>query len=235
MESIRAGTDLSCRAARIESAAGIFPRTRFSIWPPVLTRKYEARHTEPCSNQERSIISDMRKYVWIIGMLIGAGCLSQAYADTITTFDISGTVSPVSPETGTTFSGTLVIDMDFGVALSGTLNFPDLLPLDLSGVGFSSTSASIGFASSGTFPVNASLTVPTPTSFSFVGFTGGTFTSTGDQVIQFSPRETVYYDITSFTMTAETSAAPEPGSFALVLGSGSLIFMARRRRSAAGH
>ena len=68
----------------------------------------------------------MRKYAWImIGMLIGASCLCQAYADTITTFDISGIVTPVSPETGTTFSGTLVLDLDSGFALpGGELNFP---------------------------------------------------------------------------------------------------------------
>lgn len=62
----------------------------------------------------------MRKYAWIMtGMLIGAGCLSQVCADTITTFDITGIVTPVSPQTGTTFSGNLVLDEDFGFPLSG--------------------------------------------------------------------------------------------------------------------
>jgi hypothetical protein len=172
----------------------------------------------------------MRKYIWIIGMLIGTSFLSQAYADTITTFDISGTVTPHSPETGTTFTGTLVLDLDFGLALSGELNFPDLPTLDVFGSGGSSTNETFDFASSGTFPINASLTIPTPAPFSLVGFTGGTFTGTGDQVIRFSPSETFYYDITSFTMTPETAAVPEPGTLTVLLGFGAMAFAARRRR-----
>ena len=66
----------------------------------------------------------MRKYAWImIGMLIGASCLCQAYADTITTFDISGTVTPISP-----FSGTLVLDLDFGWHYPGNLIFRTCQP-----------------------------------------------------------------------------------------------------------
>jgi len=177
----------------------------------------------------------MRKYAWImIGMLIAASCLCQAYADTITTFDITGIVTPISPQTGTTFSGTLVLDVDAGFPMSGELNFPDFpsIPFDLSGSGSGPTSVSLDFTSSGYIvPINASLTIPTTTGL--VGFTGGTFSST-DQVVSFVGSEKFYYDITSFTMTPETSAVPEPSSFTVVLGFGALVFVARRRRLAAG-
>ena len=172
----------------------------------------------------------MRRYVAIIGLLIGTSFLSRAYADTITTFDITGTVTPHSPETGTTFTGTLVLDLDFGSVLSGELDFPDLPTLEPSGSGGSSTNESFSFASSGTFPITASLTIPTTAPFSLAGFTGGTFTGTGDRVIRFSPTETFYYDITSFTMTPETTAVPEPGTLTVLLGFGAMVFAARRRR-----
>jgi hypothetical protein len=180
----------------------------------------------------------MGHYVGImVGLLIGASCLSQAYADEITTFDISGTVTPVSPQTGTTFSGNVVVDETFDYVLSGDLNFPDLPTLAFSGTGGSlgpPATYTFDFASTGFNPINASLSVDVPTAFSLAGFTGGSILLPGDNVASFYGKETIYYTVTGGSLTPETAAVPEPSSFVMVLGFMALIFVARRRHFAAG-
>jgi len=55
----------------------------------------------------------------ILLALTAVTALSVAYpakADTITTFNVSGTCTPFTPFTGTTFSGTITIDVAAGTA-----------------------------------------------------------------------------------------------------------------------
>lgn len=175
----------------------------------------------------------MRKYTGImLGILLGASCLSPAYADVFNTFDISGTVTPGSSETGTTFSGTfLTID---GFPVSGELDFPGLPALDLTGSGGSlgpPATETLDFASGGFAPINASLSVDVPTAFSFTDFNGGPILLPGDNVASFFGKETIYYTITGGNITPEV---PEPSSFVVVLGAMALIFVASRRRLAGG-
>lgn len=164
-------------------------------------------------------------------MLIVAGGLCQAYADTITTFDISGTVTPVSPKTGTTFTGNLVIDVTNGFILSGDLVFPDLPTLDFFGAGFSPTDVNVTFSNTIGLTIDGSVAFPTPSPFSLVGFNGATIES-GDQVASFFGKETIYYTVTGGSITPETAAAPEPSSLVVLLGFGALIFAVNRKRLA---
>ena len=171
----------------------------------------------------------MRKSLWIIlAVMIVAVGAPNAQADTVTTFDVSGTVEPaVSFLTGTTFSGTLTIDVTSGAITAVDITFPGLPIFDrlvFQGPDGSDWDVSAR-TSIGVVGLFLSFTTA-PTPGSLVGFTGGTIT--GREVID--ALEDPLYNVTGGSVTAPT-ATPEPSTVALMLLGVGLVFVLRKRNS----
>jgi hypothetical protein len=113
-----------------------------------------------------------------LGIAIAAA-LSLAHpakaTDIITTFDVSGTCVPSAPFTGTTFGGTLTIDVTAGTVTAIDVTFQGLSPFNtvVESFGESSSNWSL-LAGNGTVGDKLSLVFTTThTPASLVGFTGG--------------------------------------------------------------
>jgi hypothetical protein len=169
----------------------------------------------------------------ILLVLTAVAALSVAYpakANTITTFNVSGTCTPVAPLTGTTFAGTLTIDVTAGTVTAIDVTFQGLSPfyaINLS-FPFPPTSSWILVARNGGGLVNELFldftTGHTPPSL--VGFTGGTILP-GTNVVTLP--STLVYDITGGSITAPASV-PDAGSTVSLLGFASLGLVALRRK-----
>lgn len=156
--------------------------------------------------------------------------VSNAYADTVTTFNVSGSATNISAvglgscASGATcsFSGTLTLDVTSGVAAGSDITFPGLSTFDVVAIsGPLSTSNWSIFAndSDGALLVFDFSTSNTPGSL--VGFTGGTILPGG-----VGNGSTPLYTITGGSITA----TPEPNSLAfLLLGVPALLL--RRKRT----
>src|SRR5215470_16702439 len=112
--------------------------------------------------------------------LTAAAALSFAHpvtADTITTFNVSGTCTPVEPGlTGTTFGGNITIDVTAGTVTAIDVSFQDLTPFNTISVSLPSGTSDwvVEAFNSGDLGL-LSLTFTTGhTPASLVGFTGGT-------------------------------------------------------------
>ena len=168
----------------------------------------------------------------ILFAVTAVAALSVAYpakANTITTFNVSGTCTPVAPLTGTTFAGTLTIDVTAGTVTAIDVTFQGLSP-------FYAITQSQPFQTSnwhlaarnGGGLVNELLldftTRHTPPSL--VGFTGGTILP-GTNVVTLP--FTLVYDITGGSITAPASV-PDAGSTVSLLGCALLGLDALRRK-----
>jgi hypothetical protein len=114
-----------------------------------------------------------RRLAALLALMLLAPCL--AAADTITTFDVSGTCMPEAPFTGTTFSGTLTIDVTAGTVTAIDVTFQGLSPFNTVVESFGESNSNwVLDAENGTVGDDFSLTFTTThTPASLVGFTGG--------------------------------------------------------------
>jgi hypothetical protein len=161
--------------------------------------------------------------------LLGLGVTQPAKANTITTFNVSGTCFGVAPGlTGTTFSGTLTIDVTAGTVTALDVIFQGLSPFNT--IVLSNTvPQSDWFVSAGNsgFEVLRLLFTTGHTPGSLVGFTGGTIS--GNDVDNFNGIGSPAYFITGGSITAPPSV-PDAGSTLPLLGFASLGLVALRRK-----
>ena len=156
-------------------------------------------------------------------ILAAVAALSVAYpakANTITTFNVSGTGERVATITGTTFSGTMTIDVTAGTLTAIDLSFQGVSP-------FNTINESVPF---GTFSWRVSarngdmdqLTLLFETGHtpgSLVGFTGGFQDIFGLGVQDIGPNPRLLFDITGGSMFPSlTSPVPDEGSSLTLLG-----------------
>jgi hypothetical protein len=140
-----------------------------------------------------------------------------AKADTITTFNVSGTCSPFAPFTGTTFSGTLTIDVTIGTVTAIDVSFLGFSP-------FNTISGSNAIAAGG-WDVHSqdaaadllSLNFTTGhTPSSLVGFTGGDIIANISNVVDVSTLRLAYL-VDSGSITAP-AGVPDGGTTVMLLG-----------------
>jgi hypothetical protein len=159
----------------------------------------------------------------ILAILIVVVCSPIAYADTITTFDVSGSALNVSGGSlgscawGATcsFSGTLTIDVTSGSVTAVDIGFPGLAAFDT--VGISLIAGTLGWsisANNGSDSVALEFTT-TVTPPSLVGFDGGSIF--GREVAIFGTTTPLYQVITGSVEPAPT-VTPEPSSLLLLAG-----------------
>ena len=172
--------------------------------------------------------------------VILAATAAYAHADTITTFNVSGSANNVSGETlgscaiGATcsFSGTLTVDVTNGTATAIDVTFPGLSAFDtwkttipVCSGGFSDCDMILFNGSGGddaSFEFQSS-----PSVGSLVGFTGGTFE--GNDTVHALSGFT-FYTYSGSISAPESSSVPEPGSLVLMLmGLAAVGFFATRR------
>ena len=131
-------------------------------------------------------------------------------ANIITTFNVSGTCQPNGPLKGTTYSGTLTIDVAAGTVIAMDVRFQGLSPFTTINESNPSSTSDWGITagSDESFVLELSFTTG-HTPASLVGFTGGTIT--GVEVIQ---PDTGYpvYEIFNGSITAVVPAPlPDEG------------------------
>ena len=150
-----------------------------------------------------------------------------AKADTITTFNVSGTFT--IPYSGT-FGGTLTVDMTNGTVSSVDITFPGLA--DFNFVEFSQPWPAppgwiLGVANSTSDALDLTFTTTMPNSL--VGFNGGTIT--GGDVFDLQTLQTLFV---GFSGTIAPATVPDQASTAilLVLGAGGLLALRRRWKAA---
>jgi hypothetical protein len=166
-------------------------------------------------------------------LLIGAAVLTptaSVRADTITTFDVSGTCLPGSPPfTGTTFGGTLTVDVTAGTLTSIDLTFQGLSP-------FTDITLSTPFGNQWTVvAVNGVLAYGMFLDFStghtpgsLVGFTGGTI---DDGLVHQISTGNIAYTVTGGSITASVA----DGGSSLALLSVSLLCLLHVRQRCGMH
>jgi hypothetical protein len=159
--------------------------------------------------------------------LLGLGVTQPAKANTITTFNVSGTCTPTAPFTGTTFDGTLTIDVTAGTVTAIDVGFQGL-----SSFNTVTLSAPIGPSVWQVDARNGELLFLTlvfttgHTPASLVGFTGGTIFD--GAVINAVTGFLAYDDLTG-SITAP-AGVPDAGSTLPLLGFASLGLVALRRK-----
>ena len=160
-------------------------------------------------------------------MFTAVAALSVAYPAKATMFDVSGTCIPGAGFTGTTFSGTLTIDVTTGTLTGINVSFQGLSAFThIDGSFAAGTSDWEVFASN--VGINDELTLEFTTGHtpgSLVGFTGGSIV--GNDVI--STVSGTAYTITGGSLTPAT-AVPDGGSTVSLLGFALLGLAALRRR-----
>jgi len=135
--------------------------------------------------------------------------------DIITTFDVSGTCTPLAPFTGTTFSGTLTIDETIGTLTAIDVSFQGLSPF----TGLASLNQATGsdwevlVGNGGSAGLLLKFTTG-QTPGSLVGFAGGTID--GDLVI-LHPSANQAYENLGGSITA-AAGVPDGGSTVMLLG-----------------
>jgi hypothetical protein len=157
----------------------------------------------------------------ILLALTAVAALSVAYpakANTITTFNVSGTCTPLAPFTGTTFGGTLTIDVTAGTVTAIDVSFQGLSPFNtiLLSQPFG-TSDWVVTAGNGVSQTSHVLFLDFTTGHtpgSLVGFTGGTIFQgeVADALLQ----EDAYFPLNG-SITAPASV-PDEGSSLTLLG-----------------
>jgi hypothetical protein len=150
-----------------------------------------------------------------------------AKADTITTFDVSGTFT--MPYSGT-FRGTLTIDLTNGTVNSVDITFPGLA--DFNFVEFSHPwplppGWILGVANNTGDALDLTFTTSMPNSL--VGFNGGTIT--GGDVFDLQTLQTLFVN---FSGSIAPATVPDQAStlVLLALGAGGLLALRRRWRAA---
>jgi PEP-CTERM motif len=163
----------------------------------------------------------------LIAVAVGAAALAPvaARANVITTFDVSGTATPTPPLTGTTFSGTLTVDVTSGTVTAIDVTFPGFSAFDMLSFSDRNDGSDWGVVADNSSGESLALDfTTTKTPGSLVGFTGGTIFS---GVVFDAGGHNYYEDAGIIT----PSAVPEPSSLALMLaGIGALAFAVSPRR-----
>ena len=165
--------------------------------------------------------------------LLIAVCGPFAHADTITTFDVSGSAIALAGQNcdNCAFSGTLAVDVTSGAVTAVDITFPALSSFStLTGSSPSQTSNWI-IAALNSSAVSADIMLlnftTTRTPGSLVGFTGGSIFGGAVSVVSTGGP---LFAVTNGSITAPATV-PEPDSLLLVLvGLGALGFVAARRR-----
>jgi hypothetical protein len=131
-------------------------------------------------------------------------------ANTITTFNVSGICQPNGPLKGTTYSGTLAVDVIAGTVTAMDVRFQGLSPFTTINESNPSSTSDWGMLAGSDESFVLELTFTTGhTPGSLVGFTGGTIT--GDEVIQ-PDTGLAAYEIFNGSMTAVVPARlPDEG------------------------
>jgi len=151
-----------------------------------------------------------------------AFCVANpAKANTITTFNVSGTTEPLTPFTGTTFSGTMTIDVTAGTLTAIDLSFQGLSPFNTinESVPFGTFSWRVS-AGNGDMDLLTLLFETGHTPGSLVGFIGGFDFIFGLGVQDIGPHPRLDYDITggSIFPSLTTPPVPDEGSSLTLLG-----------------
>jgi hypothetical protein len=146
-----------------------------------------------------------------------AAALSVAHpaaADTITTFNVSGTCQPFDPFTGTTFGGTLTIDVTTGTVTAIDVSFEGLSAYNTIDFSFPYLTSEWHLQASNGGPNALSLFFTTgQTPPSLVGFMGGTIPM-GDI---HDENDNFAYIINSGSITAP-AGVPDGGTTVMLLG-----------------
>ena len=152
---------------------------------------------------------------------VTAFCVATpAKANTITTFNVSGTGERVATITGTTFGGTMTIDVTAGTLTAIDLSFQGVSPFNTinESVPFGTFSWRVS-AGNGDMDLLTMLFTTGHTPGSLVGFTGGFGAIFGLGVQDIGPHPRLDYDITGGSIFPPlTSPVPDKGSSLTLLG-----------------
>jgi hypothetical protein len=151
-----------------------------------------------------------------------AFCVANpAKANTITTFNVSGTGERVATITGTTFGGTMTIDVTAGTVTAIDLSFQGVSPFNTinESAPFGTFSWRVS-AGNGDMDLLTLLFETGHTPGSLVGFTGGFHTIFGLGVQDIGPHPRLLFDITSGSIFPPLTSPPVPdeGSSLTLLG-----------------
>jgi hypothetical protein len=163
----------------------------------------------------------------ILFAVTALAALSVAYPAKATMFDVSGTCTPGAGFTGTTFSGTLTIDVTTGTVTAMDVSFQGLSAFT-SIFGSTAVGTSDWRVIAGNTGINDGLSLAFTTGHtpgSLVGFTGGSIL--GNDVIH-TVGSTTDYTITSGSLTP--AGVPDGGTTVSLLGCALLGLAAFRRK-----
>ena len=171
-------------------------------------------------------MNNLRSALLVITAVAALSLAHPAKANTITTFNVSGTCTPFGAFTGTTFGGTITIDVTGGSVTAIDLSFlgvTHFTPITSSGP--NQTEADQwhidSFLNDG-YLLQLDFTTPG----SLVGFTGGTIV--GNEV-RYLPTQGLAYNNFNGSITAPGSV-PDGGSSLMLLGFALLGLVALRRK-----